>query len=552
MSKITLNDLANLQNEASAVSTFNANNTLVETAMENTLSRDGTSPNQMGADFDMNSHRILNLPAAVDPTEPVRLAEFEQGVPGPAGPTGPQGGAGVQGPEGPQGIQGPIGSFAATSTTSLLIGTGSKVFTTQAGLPYTAGHRARASSAALVTNFMDGQVTSYTGTTLTINVTKIGGSGTFADWNINLSGEPGIDGAGTGDVVGPASATDNAVVRFDSTTGKLIQNSAVTIADTTGLVAGSRFANTGLKLEDTNASHLLTVVPGSDLTADRTFTLTTGDAARTLDISAGNVTVSTAGAALIDDASAAAQRATLGVDSVTLIGDTNYSVLATDRYVTLNANLTANRTLTLPALASVNPGHEITFQYTTDSGFFWILDGNGAETINNVATFTLANAWQAVTIVNTNASGWATKVAGLTQGGTGAITASAARTNLGLAIGTNVQAFDAQLFSNIPQNSQSTGYTLVLTDGSKHILHPTSDNNARTFTIPANASVAYPIGTAITFVNQINVLTIAITTDTLTLAGSGATGSRTLAASGVATALKVASTSWIISGTGLT
>jgi hypothetical protein len=43
--------------------------------------------------------------------------------------------------------------------------------------------------------------------------------------------------AGSGDVVGPASATDNAVARFDTTTGKLIQNSAVTISDT-GAVAG--------------------------------------------------------------------------------------------------------------------------------------------------------------------------------------------------------------------------------------------------------------------------------------------------------------------------
>lgn len=44
--------------------------------------------------------------------------------------------------------------------------------------------------------------------------------------------------AGTGDVVGPATATDNAIVRFDGTTGKLIQNSAVTIADTTGNMSG--------------------------------------------------------------------------------------------------------------------------------------------------------------------------------------------------------------------------------------------------------------------------------------------------------------------------
>lgn len=101
-------------------------------------------------------------------------------------------------------------------------------------------------------------------------------------------------GSGSGDVVGPGSATDNAIVRFDNTTGKLIQNSAVTIADTTGLIAGARFANTGLKLEDTNASHLLTIAPGTNLTADRTFTLTTGDADRSLSVTADSTIAGTA------------------------------------------------------------------------------------------------------------------------------------------------------------------------------------------------------------------------------------------------------------------
>jgi hypothetical protein len=109
-------------------------------------------------------------------------------------------------------------------------------------------------------------------------------------------------------------------------------------------------------------------------------------------------------------------------------------------------------------------------------------------------------------------------------------------------------------FLNIPQNSQSAAYTLVLGDAGKHILHPSADTTARTFTIPANGSVAFPVGTAITFVNQnsAGTVTIAITTDTMRLAGAGTTGSRTLAANGVATAIKITSTEWIISGTGLT
>lgn len=106
----------------------------------------------------------------------------------------------------------------------------------------------------------------------------------------------------------------------------------------------------------------------------------------------------------------------------------------------------------------------------------------------------------------------------------------------------------------IPQQSKSADYTLVLTDVGKHIYHPSADTTPRTFTIPANGTVAFPIGTAISFVNDSGAgdVTIAITTDDLVLSGTGATGSRTLAANGQATALKVTSTRWIISGVGLT
>jgi len=112
-------------------------------------------------------------------------------------------------------------------------------------------------------------------------------------------------------------------------------------------------------------------------------------------------------------------------------------------------------------------------------------------------------------------------------------------------------------FRNVPVNSQSAAYTLVLADAGKVIFHPASDNNARTFTIPAASSVAYPIGTAVTFINlAATASTIAITTDTMYLSSAGTTGSRTLAQYGSATAIKVSGLSssgvWIISGSGLT
>lgn len=188
------------------------------------------------------------------------------------------------------------------------------------------------------------------------------------------------------------------------------------------------------------------------------------------------------------------------------------------------------------------------------------------QTLTN-KTLSTGCLWNGGTIAVQYGGTGATTLSGLLKGnGTSAFTAATAGTDYlapGGALGTpssgnlsncTVDGTNAVGYRNIPQNSQSAAYTLVSGDAGKHILHPSADTTARTFTIPANASVAYPIGTALTFVNQnaAGVVTIAITADTMRLAGQGATGSRTLAANGVATAIKLTSTEWIISGTGLT
>jgi hypothetical protein len=106
----------------------------------------------------------------------------------------------------------------------------------------------------------------------------------------------------------------------------------------------------------------------------------------------------------------------------------------------------------------------------------------------------------------------------------------------------------------VTQNSQSAAYEFVLSDNGKHVYHPSADTTARIWTIPANASVAYPIGATLTVVNDVSAgaLTIAITSDTLVWADDATTGSRTIAAQGVATAIKMTATRWMISGVGLT
>lgn len=99
-------------------------------------------------------------------------------------------------------------TYLTTSSTSFAIGTGSKAFTVDADLDYVAGDWVSIVSRANPTvDYMIGQVTAYTGTTLTVNVTVTGGSGTKTDWDINLTGRPGT--AGTA-----GAAADNSILAF--------------------------------------------------------------------------------------------------------------------------------------------------------------------------------------------------------------------------------------------------------------------------------------------------------------------------------------------------
>ena len=108
-------------------------------------------------------------------------------------------------------------------------------------------------------------------------------------------------------------------------------------------------------------------------------------------------------------------------------------------------------------------------------------------------------------------------------------------------------------FRNIPINTQITAYTTVLADAGKAIYHPATDLSIRTYTIPSSTMVAYPIGTAITFINMsMAAVNIAITTDIMYLSGPGTSGTRSLTLYGSATAIKMTSTTWMISGTNLT
>lgn len=172
------------------------------------------------------------------------------------------------------------------------------------------------------------------------------------------------------------------------------------------------------------------------------------------------------------------------------------------------------------------------------------------------------------------------------QGGTGAVTAATARTNLGAgatgdAVYTSATQADARTaigatatgsslftaanaqaaldaidagYRGAPQNLQNVNYTLVIGDRGLDITHGSGGGAGDVYTIPNNATVAFAIGTMISFTNlDANSIQIAIQApDTLTVAAAGTTGTRTLAQNGVATAKKVTATGWLIYGVGLT
>ena len=133
----------------------------------------------------------------------------------------------------------------STSVTGLLKGNGTAISAATAGTDYLAPGGALGTPAS-------GTLTNTTGLPLTTGVTGTlpvanGGTGTttpslVAGTNVTVSGTwpnqtVNSTASGTGDVVGPGSATDNAITRFDLTTGKLIQNSLVTVADDGAITA---------------------------------------------------------------------------------------------------------------------------------------------------------------------------------------------------------------------------------------------------------------------------------------------------------------------------
>lgn len=175
--------------------------------------------------------------------------------------------------------------------------------------------------------------------------------------------------AGSGDVVGPASATDNAIVRFDGTTGKLIQNSAATIADTTGDITAGKFNGV--------------TISGSGTISGSASGTNTGDV--TLSGTPDYITISgqTITRGLIDlatDVTGALPIANGGTGQVTQTAAFDALSPTTTKGDLIVSDGTDNVRL---AVGATN-GHVLTVDSTTATGLKWAASGGGSGGSTNV------------------------------------------------------------------------------------------------------------------------------------------------------------------------
>ena len=397
-----------------------------------------------------------------------------------------------------------IGYYGLSSASSVLIGTGSKTFTTNlnaTNTAFTVGSRVRVAYTTTPTNFMEGVITAFSGTTMTVSVDVVGGSGTYAAWSFTSVGSAGvtsISGGTTG--LTPSTATTGAVTL------------AGTVATTNG--------GTGLT----------SFTSGGAVYATSTSALTTG----TLPVASGGT----------------------GLASGTSGGVLYYSAagtLASSSALAANALVVGGGAGIAPSTVTTGTGVVTALGVNTGSAGAFVVNGGALGTPSS-GTLTNATGLPLSTGV-TGTLGIANGGTGVTTStGSGSVVLSTSPTLVTPILGTptsgNLSNCTADGtnnvgYRNIPQSGsdKTTSYTLATTDVGKFIGVGTSGS----IVVPNSTFAAGDVVSI--FNNTTGNVTITTNPTSSYIAGANTTKSSvTLATRGVATILFISGTVCVISG----
>lgn len=624
MAKLTLNDLANLQSETTAVNTINNNNTATETALENTLSRDGTSPNSMGADIDMDGHTLLNIDGLdmnntiitgladpVDDTDAVPLAFIGDAPTFAANAAASAAAALISENNAATSETNADASEAAAASSASSASTSATNASNSASSASTSASNASTSETNAANSASSASTSATTATTQATNAATSASSASTSATNAANSATSASTSAtnasnsATAAANSAASATKNGLNYNFSTTTTMADPSAgnirlnnATLASATAMAISANTSDSGnpsirsfintwddstttslrgtLRIVKASAPENFAIYNVTGATTDNTTwlqitlthvsssgSLSNTDAVfilftRTGDAGSGSLSgMSNHGVPIASGASSIASSVAL-TDGQLLVGQTGADPLA--KTLSGDATLAASGALTLANGAGTRSNLGLTIGTNVQA---WDTDLDAVAGLSTTGLVTRTGSGTATTRTITGTSNEVTVTNG--DGVSGAPTLSipstftltgktvTATTQTALDNSTKVAttAYVDTADQIMTQQSKSASYTLVASDAGKHVY--LSGGSGQTLTIPANASVAYTIGTVITVINNSgNNWTIAITTDTLNWAPSGSTGSRTLATKGMCTIIKVTSTGWFISGVGLT
>ena len=353
------------------------------------------------------------------------------------------------------------------------------------------------------------------GTGPTTGISVAPGKQTWVAWDTNAGDFKEI---ASGDVDGPASATDNAIARFDGITGKIIQNSAATVADTTGDITAGAYNKVTITAPASSAT--LTIADGKTLTANRSLTLT-GTDGTTQTFPSTNATIARtdagqtftgtntfSSAPIVSTLTASKPVFSDGSNALTSTG-----TLATDQGGT--------------GLSSYTAGDIV--YYASGTAFTKLAIGGGSTVLTSSGT---APQWTSLSGISV---GTATNLAGGAAGSVPYQTGSGATSFL--AIGTAAQVLQVNSGATAPEWVSSTGTGNVVRATSATLVTPTlgvataTSVNKVAFTAPAtSATLTLADGStlATSGANSITLTSTGATNVTLPTSGTLATTAGTV------------------------